>query len=342
MGGPGGPKFFEYLNARPGPLSVGHLEAFTASIGRTEFRTTVKLTAFMAAPILHQGVRAGHLCVGSAEPGRAFTQGDEETLVTFASQAALVIANTRRYREEQRARAGLETLIDSSPVGVVVFDMPTGTAASVNREARRIVGNLRDPDQSLEDFLGVLTMRRADGREVAPAEFPLAEVLVASEWVRAEEIVMGVPDGRRVTVLLNATPIRSEAGAVDSVVVTMQDMADVEEAERLRAEFLGMVSHELRMSLPSIRGAATTLLDAAQDLDPAEMRQFHRIIVDRADHMRELIGDLLDVARIETGALPVDPEAAEVAMLVDRARNAFSSAVGADNVAIEIEPDLPW
>ena len=42
------------------------------------------------------------------------------------------------------------------------------------------------------------------------------------------------------------------------------------------------------------------------------MRQFHRIIIDRAEHMRELIGDLLDVARIETGVLPVDPEPAEV------------------------------
>ena len=46
----------------------------------------------------------------------------------FASQAALVIANARRYRDEQRARAGLETLIETSPVGVVVFDMRTGAA----------------------------------------------------------------------------------------------------------------------------------------------------------------------------------------------------------------------
>ncbi|MCY4433143.1 MAG: histidine kinase, partial [bacterium] len=97
---------------------------------------------------------------------------------------------------------------------------------------------------------------------------------------------MGVPDGRSVTVLLNATPIRSDDGEVESVVVTMQDMAAVEEQERLRAEFLAMMSHELRMPLTSVMGAGTTLLNAAADLDPAEMRQFHRIIVDRAEHMR--------------------------------------------------------
>ena len=71
------------------------------------------------------------------------------------------------------------------------------------------------------------------------------------------------------------------------------------------------------------------------------VRQFFRIILDQADHMHALVGDLLDVARIETGTLPVGPEPAEVAALVDRARNAFKSAGGRNNLAIDIEPDLP-
>ena len=71
------------------------------------------------------------------------------------------------------------------------------------------------------------------------------------------------------------------------------------------------------------------------------MRQFFRIILDQTDNMRELIGDLLDVAHIETGTLPVSPEPAELAALVDRARNAFKSAGGRNNLAIDIEPNLP-
>ena len=339
---PEGEAFFEYLNALPGPLRVGQLEEFTGSIGLGEFRSPVTLTAFMAAPIPHQGVRSGHLYVGGDEPGREFTQEDEEILVLFASQAAQVIANARRHRDEQRARAGLETLIDTSPVGVVVFDMRKDAAVSFNREGRRIVDELRNPDQRPEDLLQMLTVRRADGREFSLQEFPLAEVLGSGETVRAEEIVMEVPDGRSVNVLLNATPIRSDEGELESVMVTMQDMTAVEEVERLRAEFLAMVSHELRMPLTSIRGAATALLDAAADLDPAEMRQFHRIIVDRADHMRELIGDLLDVARIETGTLPVDPEPVNVSAMVDRARNAFIGAGGRNDLVIDVGPGLPF
>ena len=96
--------------------------------------------------------------------------------------------------------------------------------------------------------------------------------------MRAEEIVIGAPNGRSVTVLLNATPIRSEEGEVESVVVTLQDMTALEETERLRAEFLAMVSHELRAPLTSIKGSAAAVLGTSSVLDAAEMQQFFRII----------------------------------------------------------------
>ena len=259
----------------------------------------------------------------------------------FASQAALVIANARRHREEQRARADLETLIDTSPVGVVVFDARTGAPVSFNREARRIVDNLQNPDQSPEQLLDILTFKRADGREISLREFPLAQALSAGETVRAEEIVIGVPNGRSVIALVNSTPILADDGEVESVVVTLQDMTAVEELERLRAEFLAMVSHELRAPLTSIKGSAATVLGSAADMDPAVIRQFFRIIDEQADLMHDLVADLLDVARIETGTLPVSPEPAEVAVLVDRGRNTFISAGGRNNLAIAIEPNLP-
>ena len=71
------------------------------------------------------------------------------------------------------------------------------------------------------------------------------------------------------------------------------------------------------------------------------VRQFARIIGDQAEHMNALVSDLLDVARIETGTLPVGPEPAEVAVLLDRARNGFANAGGKNSLAVDVEPDLP-
>ena len=246
-----------------------------------------------------------------------------------------------RPDERDRRIRELEELIDTSPVGVAVFDAATGVLKSLNREARRIVDGLCDPGQSPEDLLEVVAVRRADGREASLREFPVAEAQRSGERLPAEEVRVSVPDGRSVTLLLNVTPIVSDDGAVESLVVTLQDMAEARELERMRAEFLAMVSHELRAPLTSIKGSASTVLDSAADLDPAVVRQFFRIIGDQADHMHELVSDLLDVARIETGTLAVNPEPAEVAVLVDRALSAFTSAGGGANAAIDIEPGLP-
>ena len=339
---PEGQQFFEYLSAIAEPLRVSDLAGHARELGFNELRTPVHISAFLAVPIRYRGVSIGNIHVGKEEPGQEFSREDEETLVMFASQVALVVANARRHRDERFARTGLETLIDTSPVGVVVFDALEGAAVSFNREAMRIVDGLLNPDQTTEQLSDVLTVRRADGREFSLTEFPLAEVLSSTtETVRAEEIVLAVPNGRSISVLLNATPIRSEAGRVESVVVTMQDMTPLEEMEKLRAEFLGMVSHELRMPLTSIWGSVMAMLEDTEDLDPAETRQFLRIILDQVGSMRNLIGDLLDVARIETGALPVNPEPANVAALVDRARNIFLSSGGRNNLDIDLATGLP-
>ena len=334
-------KIFEYLNTLSGPLRVPDFARYTLSQGLPAFRPPTQMSACLGGPIRHRGESVGNIYLGKREPGQEFTREDEETLVMFASQAALVITNARRYRDEQRARVGLETLIDTSPVGVVVFDARTGLPVSFNRESRRIMGELQTPGCSIEQLLDEITFRREDGREISLAEFPLTQALSTSETIRAEEIVLQVPDGRSVTTLVNATPIRSQDGELESVVVTLQDMTPLEELERLRAEFLGMVSHELRSPLTSIRGSTATLLEASSDLDPVELHQFLQIIVKQTEHMRELIRDLLDVACVKTGTLSVSPEPAEIASLVDRARNTFLSGGGRHNLNFDLASDLP-
>ena len=340
-----GMRFFELLTGPEGPLRLPDLLGHVTSQGLPDLQPPVEVgpsLPLLAAPVLHMGKRVGHIFVAERETGGEFSQEDEETLVMFASQAALVIANARRHRDELRAKADLETLMDTAPVGVVVFDARTGAPLSVNLEMRRIVDGLRDPDQPHEQILETLIVRRDDGREIALEELPLSQALSIPETIRAEEMVLRVPDGRSVRVLLNATPILSEEGHVESFVVTVQDMTPLEEQERLRAEFLAMVSHELRTPLAAVKGAVSTLREPARLLNPADVRQFHAVIETQTDRMDLLISDLLDVARIETGALSVSPGATDVALLVAEAKSAFRSGGGRHQVDVELADDLPW
>ena len=336
---PYGPRLFEHLRDLSAPLRVADLPGYLQSLGFSSNPWSSK--TLQGTPMHYRGEHLGSFFLSDKEDGAEFTSEDEEVLVLFAVQAATAIANARTHRDVERARADLETLVDTSPVGVVVFDARTGHPVSFNREAARIVESLRTPGQPPEHLLKVVTCRLADGREIALDELPLAEVFRDATLRRGEEIVLSVPDGRSVTTLVNATPIHSEDGEVESVVVTMQDLAPLEELERQRAEFLGLVSHELRAPLTSIKGSTTTVLAASPELDPAETREFFRIIDEQADHMRGLIGDLLDAGRIEVGTLSVAPEPSEVAALVERARNTFLSGGGRHAILIDLPSDLP-
>ena len=328
---PDGLPQLEHLRGLSSTLKLSDLPGYVRTLGFSG--DLIPSETFLGTPIRHRGVHIGSFSLGGKE--REFTSEDEEMLLLFAAPAAAAIANARTYRDERRARADLEALVDTSPVGVVVFDAGTGSPVSLNREAKRIVEGLHIPGRSLEQFLEVATFRRADGRETT------LEDLRSAEAVRAEEIEISVPDGRSVTTLINASPIRSEDGTVISVVVTMQDLAALEEVDHLRAEFLGMVSHELRAPLTSIKGSTTTVLSAWPRIDPAEMREFFRIIDEQADQMRGLIGDLLDAGRINTGTLSVTSEPMEVADLVEQARTAFLGGGGRQAIVVDLAPDLP-
>ena len=339
---PDGPRLFEFFRDLPGPLRLADVPDYVRSLGFSPDRLPAR--ALQGTPMRSRGVHVGNFYLAEKVGGETFTDEDENVLVLFASHAAAAIANARAYRQEQRARARLEALIEISPVGVAVCDAQNGDLISLNREARRLVRSLCLPDQPLEQLLETLTCRFSDGREIAFDQVPLARVLDGAEALRAEEIVFSVPDGRSITTLVNATPIHGPDdpdGAVASVVVTMQDLAPLRDLDRMRADFLGMVSHELRAPLTSIKGSAATVLRGSRIFGPAEVAQFFRIIDEQADRMDGLLSDLLDAGRIDSGTLSVAPEPSDVAALVDQARGTFVTGGGRHTVHIDLPPDLP-
>ena len=139
---PDGPRLFEHLKDLPGPLRVADLPGYLHSLGLSPLPPWDART-LQGTPMHHRGEHLGNFFLGNKENGEAFTAEDEEILILFASQAATAIANARTHRDVERARADLEALVETSPVGVGVFDAATGRAVLFNREARRIAEGLR-------------------------------------------------------------------------------------------------------------------------------------------------------------------------------------------------------
>ena len=299
-----------------------------------------QMKTFLGMPICHQGEALGSIYLTEKTDANEFTPDDEDIIVTFASQAALAISNAFKYKAERRAKLDFQALLDSSPIGVLVLDAKTGGISSMNDETRRMVGST-GVGISLEQLLSEMTIRRADGREFCLAELPLERVLGSGESVRSEEIVIRLPDGRSITTLVNARPIYSEAGEIVSVVAAFQDITSLQESKLLREELLGMVNSELRTPLTTIKGSTESVLGSLSPLDPAETRQFFRIIDEQTNYMRDLIRNLLDATRIEAGTFSINREPTDVSSMVFEARGTFQGSGVENRVTIDLQPNLP-
>ena len=324
-----------YLNEVSYPLRVKEISSHHSSVGFPANHPP--MSSFLGMQIRHKGEHIGNIFLTEKEGGNEFTQGDEEILVMFSALAAQAISNAHQYQKVNLAKADLETVINISPVGVAVFDATTARLVSSNREMRRISGDLNWPDLMRDSLLEMLKFRRADGRVISLEDLPTSRVLQSGEIVRAEEIVIQFPDGRAVSTLVNAAPIYSENGGIASVVVTLQDMAPMEDLERLRAEFLGMVSEELRAPLATIKGSTNALQEILKSMSRSETLHLLKIIDQQTDLMRSHINSLIDLSQIDEGTMSVATETASVWDLVDRASLEFQRT----HASIEIDYSIP-
>jgi two-component system KDP operon response regulator KdpE len=336
---PEGKGLLGYMNELRGPLRVADIATHPKSVGFPLNHPPMK--NFLGVPIYHGSDRVGNIYLTEKATGPEFTSVDEEAVVMFAAQAATAIVNAARYEKERRARVDLEALVNISPVGLVVFDAQTGNITSLNPEVRRIVGGVHGHSNAWEETYKALSFRRADGRKISFAEQPLTRALQSGETVRAEEIVIDLPDGRSITTLVNAAPIYSEQGDILSVVVAMQDMTPLQDVERMRGEFLGLVSQELRMPLSTIKGSIAALTETIDPSNQTEALQLLRIIDQQADLMRGQINSLIELSHIQAGTLPVLPEPTSVQSLVDGACTEFRRGHIGSRIEVNLPTDLP-
>ena len=126
---------------------------------------------------------------------------------------------------------------------------------------------------------------------------------------------------------------------------TVQDITELKQAEealeRLRSEFTGIVTHELKTPLTAIKGSAATALGSQRSLSTEENRELFEIIDEQSDRLRELMDNLLDVTRIEGGTLSVSPEPADLKDVLEEARATFARSGGRHEIRLEVPADVP-
>jgi two-component system sensor histidine kinase KdpD len=113
------------------------------------------------------------------------------------------------------------------------------------------------------------------------------------------------------------------------------------ETERLRNALLTSVSHDLRTPLAAITGAATTMLDAGARLEASVRRELLESIRDEADRLNRLVQNLLEMTRLESGALQLRRDWHPLEEVVGAALGRLAARIGRRQVVVTIPPELP-
>ncbi len=242
-------------------------------------------------------------------------------------RAAVVTIRDETPLEQARKKA--EAILASTGDGLIVFD-PDDVVTYVNPTACEFVGV--KPKQVLGkhvDLAELLGMVAEDGYDPAVDGSQIREV-------RLEKPTHRILDVR-------TDPVLDESGAYLGYVATLHDVTAEREVGQMKNEFVSTVSHELRTPLTSIKGYVDLILEGEAGEINEIQREFLGIVKENADRLVDLINDMLDISRIESGRIHLKIQPLDMADLIAGAVDTFAAVVeqSGHTIVVKVPDDLP-
>lgn len=265
-----------------------------------------------------------------------------ETELSGALDVSRAMTTRARESEEtaQRARAELETVVETVPAALLLVDRSGGVRFQ-NRAATRLIGAPPTED-TLTVYRSEFSLVARDGTEMPHERWPLVRAL-SGETIPGEEATVRGRDGREVPMLISAAPMPDGTGDAGGAIVVFQDVSALKAIDRLKDDFVSIVSHELRTPLTSIRGSLQLVLDDPANVPDDDHRQLVQIALNNCERLIRIINDILDIAKIEAGKTALSTRPCAVRDLVRTAIENVEAIARNSSVAfaLQIPDDLP-
>jgi PAS domain S-box-containing protein len=350
----------------------------TAEILRTPFIEFVHPDDRQATLVAAENIASGTELVGFENRYRC-KDGSYRSFLWSATRAAedqLIYGAARDITESKKAEAAvlkagaLQSAIFNSPNFSSIATDAKGVIQIFNVGAERMLGytaaevvNQITP-ASISDPKEVIAHAKALSTELGTTIGPGFEALVfkASRGIEdIYELTYIRKDGSRFPAVVSVTALRDELDAIIGYLLIGTDNTARKQAEegrkklaeeleqirqdqmRFKDEFLSHVSHELRSPLTAIKQFTTILLGGlAGELNP-EQREYQQIVLKNIRQLQAMIDDLLEVTRLETGKLTVEPERVSVVIAVTDTFNTLQGSARAKGVTLsyDLPPNLP-
>jgi two-component system phosphate regulon sensor histidine kinase PhoR len=233
---------------------------------------------------------------------RTVSNDEVADLAAVLNQMATAIEETIQTLKDDRAK--LVATLSSMQEGMLVL-APDGTVRLINQAMERMVGR-RGTAVLGRTYLEVIRQPRLN-------EF-ITEILTQGTAASTEITFGAAPEQ---TFQVQASPLAQGIGESPGLVLVFHNITELRRVEQVRKDFVANVSHEMRTPLTAIKGYIEALEDGAFD-DREQRDRFLETIRKQTDRLNLIITDLLLLAKIESGQVPIKQEPVALAGLIDR------------------------
>ncbi|HEV2129021.1 MAG TPA: ATP-binding protein [Thermomicrobiales bacterium] len=286
--------------------------------------------ALTAAVALFIGVRLARPLEKLRHHAQRVARGDLETEVEPSSTLEIdevgyafnMMTHALRtsLADLDRARTRLEAVLAGLNDGVVLTDI-NGQVLRLNRAAERLLGINQDQAAG-RPFIQIARDHELDAQ---------LRAALRGEPTRRVAVEHGL---QRRILQMTATTVSGKAEQLGLVV--LRDITELRRLEGVRRDFVANVSHELRTPLTSIRALVETLQGGAVD-DQELKQEFLERIIREVDRLTALVEDLMDLARLEAGRTPLNPEPAPATEVLHAAGERLREQVARAQLRLEYD-----
>jgi PAS domain S-box-containing protein len=256
--------------------------------------------AYRLNRVFDSGYRLRHAYGKLTEDYTALNQRLEQQLLELEEARRQVEASGRK----------LALFAERSPIAVFEFD-PEGRILTMNPAAETLFGY---SSSELVGRAGTGTLFSAAAQGDNPDRW--RNLLRSSEPLFGLRLVTARRDGAEIVCEWNLTPLVNREQRVISVIVQGRDITQQLEAERMKQEFTSTLSHELRTPLTSIIGSLQLINSGVMGEIEKDILELTSIAERNGQRLLDLINDILDVEKIESGKLTLFTETLELGELL--------------------------
>src|SRR3989344_5032890 len=199
----------------------------------------------------------------------------------------------------------LQIAIDSIPFAVRISKASTGEIMMINKLGIELLGN---PFIKKNTSSQITILLRNDGTAYPQNELPFFLALKTNAKVIKDDIYINKDDNSKNLYQVTAAPIKNSQNQAEFIFEIFEDVAHTKEVDKKKTDFISLASHQLRTPLSSLRWFSEMLLSGDAGELSKEQKEFVQNISDSTNRMIELVNSLLNVSRIESGRLIIDPK----------------------------------